>query len=306
MTLTEVRELLADLEISPRKALGQNFLIDQNIRHIILDEADVQADETVLEIGPGLGTMTEVLAKCAGRVVAIEKDRQLCRYLEAQFPRLELIKDDAVKVLRAANLSLGRGEPPARPRRRAPTDEPAARPYHTADKVGRLDLPDSFKVVANLPYNISTPVLEQLVEGRHQPRKMVLTLQREVVERLAALPRTKEYGALTLFTQLRYHVTIVHIVSATCFYPEPGVQSAVVALDRREPRVALVPGAPFHELVRQGFGQRRKMLRNHLTGFDNLDRAFAAAGVLLTARAEELSLDQWITVANAVSPKKSD
>jgi len=272
MTLTEVRELLADLEISPRKALGQNFLVDGNILNIILDEADVQSDETVLEIGPGLGTLTQALTECAGHVVAVEKDRQLCRYLRAQFPRLELIEDDAVKVLRA----------------------------------GKLRLPAAFKVVANLPYNISTPVLEQLIEGRHQPRKMVLTLQREVAERLAAKPRSKDYSALTLFTQLRYHVTLVHIVSASCFYPEPAVQSAVVALDRREPRVPLSPGAPFHDLVRQGFSQRRKMLRNHLTGFGELDRAFAAAGVPVTARAEELSLDQWITVANAVRPEKSD
>lgn len=272
MTLTEVRELLADLDVSPRKALGQNFLVDGNIRNIILDEADVQADETVLEIGPGLGTLTAALARCAGRVVAIEKDRHLCRYLQAQFPQIELIEGDAVEVLRA----------------------------------GKLRLPASFKVVANLPYNISTPVLEQLVEGRHQPRKLVLTLQREVAERLAATPRRKDYGALTLFTQLRYHVTIVHLVSASCFYPEPTVQSAVVALDRREPRVTLLPGAPFHELVRQGFGQRRKMLRNHLTGFDDLDRAFAAAGAPMTTRAEELSLDQWITVANVVRPEKSD
>jgi 16S rRNA (adenine1518-N6/adenine1519-N6)-dimethyltransferase len=272
MTLTEVRQLLADLEISPRKALGQNFLVDGNILNIILDEADVQSDETVLEIGPGLGTLTQALTECAGHVVAVEKDRQLCRYLRAQFPRLELIEDDAVKVLRA----------------------------------GKLRLPAAFKVVANLPYNISTPVLEQLIEGRHQPRKMVLTLQREVAERLAAKPRSKDYSALTLFTQLRYHVTLVHIVSASCFYPEPAVQSAVVALDRREPRVPLSPGAPFHDLVRQGFSQRRKMLRNHLTGFGELDRAFAAAGVPVTARAEELSLDQWITVANAVRPEKSD
>jgi 16S rRNA (adenine1518-N6/adenine1519-N6)-dimethyltransferase len=298
MTLSEVRQLLTDLEIRPRKALGQNFLVDGNILNIILDEADVQADETVLEIGPGLGTLTKALTECAGQVVAIEKDRQLCRYLRAQFPKVELIEDDAVKVLRAGKLGASKSPVGATFRSR-----PAGENQSIAGRSPLL--PESFKVVANLPYNISTPVLEQLVEGRHPPRKMVLTLQREVAERLAAKPRTKDYGALTLFTQLRYHVTIVHVVSARCFYPEPGVQSAVVALDRREPRVALWPGAPFHDLVRQGFSQRRKMLRNHLAGFGDLDRAFAAADAAATARAEELSLEQWITVANALRPRTS-
>jgi 16S rRNA (adenine1518-N6/adenine1519-N6)-dimethyltransferase len=259
MTLTEVRQTLAELDLRPSKALGQNFLIDGNMLNIILDEADIRSTETVLEIGPGLGVLTARLADVAGRLVAVEKDRRLAEHIRCRFPDVELIVGDAVKV----------------------------------------ELPACDKVVANLPYNISTPILERFVESEPRPRRMVLTLQREVAQRLAATPRHKDYGALTLFTQLWYHVTIVHVVSPHCFFPEPQVESAIVALDRREPRVKLLPGAPFHAIVRQGFNQRRKMLRKLVSG---ADAVLVSLGLPATARAEELSLEQWITLANARRP----
>ena len=266
MTLTEVRRRLSELDIRPSKALGQNFLVDSNILQIILREADIRADETVLEIGPGLGMVTEPLLDRAKQVVAIEKDARLCEYLRGNLPALELIEGDAVKVLDS-----------------------------------RFKIPGSgFKVVSNLPYSISTPILERLVEGELKPRRMVVTLQREVARRLAATPRTKEYGALTVFTQLRYHVTIAHMVSPRCFYPSPRVESAVAVLDRRDPRVELKLGAPFREIVRMGFGQRRKMLKKLLAGFRGVERAFAATALSSTARAEELSLEQWISLANEI------
>ena len=125
-------------------------------------------------------------------------------------------------------------------------------------------------------------------------------MRTSVAQRLAATPRHKDYGALTVFTQLRYHVTIAHIVSPQCFYPAPRVASAIVVLERRDPRVELQAGAPFHEIVRAGFSQRRKMLKKLLVKFGNADIAFATADISSTARAEELSLDQWVTLANAV------
>jgi 16S rRNA (adenine1518-N6/adenine1519-N6)-dimethyltransferase len=260
MTLTEVRRLLDELVIHPSKALGQNFLIDGNILQIILREADIRRDEIVLEIGPGLGILTEELLDHAKHVVAIEKDRRLCGYLRQRFPELDLIEGDAVEV----------------------------------------PLPRCDKVVANLPYNISTPILERFVEGEPKPRAIVVTLQREVAERLTAKPRTKEYGALTVFTQLYYHVTVAHIVSPKCFFPSPHVESAIVTLNRRDPRVKLEAGAAFHKIVRLGFNQRRKMLYKLLAEFDEVDAAFAAASVPPRTRAEELGLDQWIKLANAL------
>jgi 16S rRNA (adenine1518-N6/adenine1519-N6)-dimethyltransferase len=269
MTLTQVRKLLAEFDIRPSKALGQNFLIDGNILRILIEQADLRGDETVLEIGPGLGVVTVELVARAKRVVAIEKDRRLCQYLRDHVNGMELIEGDAVKVLEQPDFHV-------------------AMPY---------------KVVSNLPYSISTPILERLVERTDQPRAMVLTLQREVANRLAATPRHKDYGALTVFTQLWYHVTIAHIISPGCFYPAPHVDSAIVVLERRDPRVKLLPDAPFHDVVRAGFGQRRKMLHKLIAEFGDVNAAFAAASVASTARAEELAIDQWITLANSLRSK---
>ncbi len=254
MTVTQVRQVLEELNLRPSKALGQHFLVDGNILDIIVREADVRPDETVIEIGPGLGALTGRLVDRAARVIAVEKDRRLAEHIRRKFPEVELIVGDAVEV----------------------------------------ELPACDKVVANLPYSISTPILERFVEGEPKPRRMVLTLQREVALRLAAAPGHKEYGALTLFTQLGYHVTIVHVVSPHCFFPEPKVDSAIVALDRREPRVKLLPGAPFHDIVRRGFSQRRKMLGKLLADFGTVEAGIARR------RAEELSLEEWIRLANAL------
>ncbi len=268
MTLTEVRQVLAELDIRPSKALGQNFLIDGNILRILIEQADLRRDESALEIGPGLGVLTVELVARARRVVVIEKDPRLCQYLRGQLDGVELIEGDAVAVLERADF--------------------------------QIDAP--YKVVSNLPYNISTPILERLVEREDKPRAMVLTVQREVAHRLAATPRHKDYGALTVFTQLWYHVTIAHDISPRCFYPAPKVDSAIVVLERRDPRVKLGTGAPFHAVVRAGFGQRRKMLHKLLAPFGDADDAFAAASVASTARAEELALEQWIMLANALTP----
>ncbi len=269
MTLTEVRRLLATLEMRPSKALGQNFLIDGNILRILIEQADLRRDESVLEVGPGLGMLTVELVARAKRVVAIEKDRRLCQYLRGQVDGVELIEGDAVEVLDHADC--------------------------------HIDAP--YKVVSNLPYSISTPILERLVERERKPRAMILTVQREVAHRLAAAPRHKDYGALTVFTQLWFHVSIAHIISPRCFYPAPRVESAIVVLERRDPRVKLLAGAPFHEVVRAGFGQRRKMLHKLLVPFGDVDAAFAAASVAPTARAEELALEQWILLANSFRPE---
>ena len=269
MTLTEVRQLIAELDILPSKALGQNFLIDQNIRDIIIRHADIRHDETVIEIGPGLGAITGELFKQARRLIAIEKDGRLAAHLRRRFPDLELIHGDAVEILRDA-------------------------PF--------FPLPPSFKVVSNLPYSISTQILECFVEGANKPRAMVLTIQREVALRLAATPRHKDYSALTVFTQLYYHVTIVHVVSPHCFCPEPRVDSAIVVLERRDTRTKLEDGAPFHEIVRIGFSQRRKMLRKLIADYGDVAEGFRIAGISPTARAEELSIEQWIMLANTLKP----
>jgi 16S rRNA (adenine1518-N6/adenine1519-N6)-dimethyltransferase len=262
MTLTEVRQHLAALDLRPSKVLGQNFLTDGNILQISIRAADVRDDDVVLEIGPGLGALTEELVARAAHVFAIEKDPRLAAFVRSRFPQLTLIEGDATKV----------------------------------------PLPGCDKVVANLPYSVSTPVLERLVEGQDKPRRIVVMLQREVANRLVATPRHKDYSALTLFTQLHYHVTMAHVVSPRCFYPAPQVESAIVVLDLRATRTALAPGAPFHAMVRAGFNHRRKMLRKLLAEFGDAGAAFRSIGIDDTIRAEELSLEQWIALANCFAP----
>jgi 16S rRNA (adenine1518-N6/adenine1519-N6)-dimethyltransferase len=252
VTLTDLRQLLRQLDLRPRRTWGQNFLVDGNILRILLEQADVRADEVVLEVGPGLGVLTEPLLDRARRVVAIEKDRRLCAYLRERFPGLTLIEGDALQV----------------------------------------SLPSFDKLVANLPYSIATPLLERVVELPRPPRAAIVMLQREVAERLTARPRSKAYGALTVLTQFRYDAHIAHLVAPGCFYPPPAVESAVVVLLRRDPRVPLTPGAPLRDVVRAGFGHRRKMLGKLLRPFGTIPEPLASR------RAEELSVADWIELAN--------
>ncbi len=268
MTPTETRAAIEQLGLRPSRALGQNFLVDQNIARLIVGAAGLRDSDTVLEIGPGLGALTGLLLDRAGRVVAVEKDARLHEFLLGRFGKrrkLELVHADALDV------DVAQWAP--------------------------------FKVVANLPYSISTPLLTRLVESPARPSLMVLTVQREVGDRLAAAPRTKDYGALTLYTRLYYDVRRAHRVSPSCFLPAPEVGSAVMTL-RLAPHPLLEPEleAPFKQLVRTGFGQRRKMLRSILPKSelgdwvkpDALDAAMARLGLPMTARAEELSLAQWL------------
>ncbi len=267
MTLTEVQHTLRAIGLRPSRRMGQNFLIDGNILAIIIEQAQLTNQDHVLEIGAGLGVLTRALLQCSPHVVAIEKDKRLCAYLRQQLPALELIEGDAITLLDAG-----------------------------------LPLPDhETKVVANLPYAISTPVLERLVEGSRKPCRMVLLLQREVADRLAAQPRTKAYGALSLYTRLHYHPSLVHVVSARCFYPRPHVESAIVLLERRRSAITPPSDARFRELVRTGFSQRRKMLRKLLAGYGDIDGALRAVDASPNARAEELDLEQWVTVTSLLT-----
>lgn len=277
MTPNETRAALERLALQPSKAMGQNFLVDRNIAYLIVDAASLHDDDTVLEIGPGLGALTELLLEHVARVVAVEKDGRLCEFLRERFghrQKLQLVHSDALEFDFA----------PVAP----------------------------FKVVANLPYSVATPLLQRFVDSPARPQRMVLTVQREVADRLTAKPRTKDYGALTLFTQLYYEVRREHIISPRCFIPPPAVESAVVSL-RLAPHPLLEPDleAPFKDLVRAGFGQRRKMLRGVLPKLatsvsvtaEKLEVALKPLGILPTARGEELSLAQWLLLTRSlVSP----
>jgi 16S rRNA (adenine1518-N6/adenine1519-N6)-dimethyltransferase len=271
MKLSDIRATLQEIHVSPVKTLGQNFLHDQNLARWIVDQAQITSDDYVLEIGPGLGALTKLLLEKGARVLAIEKDTRLANFLRERFAddRLEILNIDALKF--------------------------DARILFAHRRV---------KLLGNLPYNISSALLFKFLAHPSPISLWLFTLQKEVAARLSAKPSTHDYGALTLRIQLRHHVKYLRSVSATVFLPRPEVDSAVVRILPRDPREL-----PPHdeelllELIRLGFSQRRKQLRKLLRErVDNWDTLARHLNIDLKARAEELSLLQWIGLVNFIAP----
>jgi 16S rRNA (adenine1518-N6/adenine1519-N6)-dimethyltransferase len=262
---------------SRRRALGQHFLRDAGIARAIVDLVAPTEKDLVVEIGPGEGALTHELARRAGRVTALEVDRELAARLRAR-PELA-----SVEVLDAD-----------------------ARTWD----YGALDRPEGGRVlvVGNLPYSVGKPILEALVEARTAIDEMALMLQKEVADRLAAPPGSKVYGALSVLTQLYCDVRLAIRVPPGAFRPPPKVDSAVVHLRvLRAPRVSLADERRFHVVVRAAFAQRRKMLANALAAGLSLDldtarEAAAAAGVDPRRRAETLTIDEFATLTSRLSP----
>jgi 16S rRNA (adenine1518-N6/adenine1519-N6)-dimethyltransferase len=252
-----------------RAAFGQHFLIDKNIVRKIVRLAQLQPGETVLEIGPGRGILTEALLEASGLVVAIELDAALCAHLRETIgarPNFQLIEGDALAFDYA-------------------------------------QVPSPFLVVANLPYYVSTPLLFRFLEQRRRIDRLVLMLQEEVAVRLAAAPGGKEYGALSIAAQLWCDVRVSFKVPASCFRPKPKVGSAVVALmPLAQPKVAVRDEKMFFKVVRGGFAHRRKALLNSLRdeGFEAAPTAAALekAGIDPRRRAETLSLTEFASLAD--------
>lgn len=258
------RHLLQRYGLHPKKGLGQNFLVDRAALQRIVAAADLQADDAVLEVGPGLGALTRLLATEAGRVVAVELDDRFIPVLREQLdgmPNVELIHGDILQLNPAALV----GGP--------------------------------FKVVANLPYYITAAVLRHLLESTPRPNQMVLTVQMEVAQRLTAEPG--DMSVLAISVQYYGQVRQIARIKAGSFYPRPKVDSAVVRVDLgREPTLTGVDEQYFFRVVRAGFSQKRKQLHNSLrTGLgipaESVEAALEAAGIDARRRAETLSLDEW-------------
>lgn len=271
LTPTETRELLARLGHTPKRFLGQNFLVDGNIVRKSIELAAVAPSDAVVEIGPGLGTLTGALLEAGAEVWAVERDRQLHAYLgedlAVRFPRtLHLTEGDAVE-LPLAGLPAGRA--------------------------------DAFKVVANLPYAISSPWMDAVLSGP-LPSRMVLMLQREAADRYAAVPGTRNYGAISIFLQAAYRIGPGHKVGANCFHPRPDVDSSLMNLVRREAPFVFTPLQK--SAVRRCFQQRRKQVGavlRELAGADHgaLMELLAGEGYSPTARAEAIPFAVWIRMA---------
>jgi 16S rRNA (adenine1518-N6/adenine1519-N6)-dimethyltransferase len=267
LTPSSTRELLAKLGHQPKHFLGQNFLVDGNIVRKSLELAGIAAGDTVVEIGPGLGTLTTALLEAGAEVWAVEKDRQLHAYLLETLvpahPRLHLLEGDAM-------------------------DHPLA--GLPADKS------DHFKIVANLPYAISTPWMDAVLSGP-LPERMVLMLQQEAAQRYVAAEGSKIFGAISIFLQSAYAVEPGHKVPASCFHPRPDIESVLLNLGRQPVPFVFPPAAKT--LIRACFQQRRKQLGSILRDKLPPEAAAAwfgrltAAGFSPQSRAEQVPVALW-------------
>lgn len=256
-----------------KKRLGQHFLIDKNIIEKIVAAGSVSEGDYVIEIGPGTGALTERLLRAGARVLAIELDAGLAAFLEEKFPGLEVVNRDALKISYAAL-----------------SKERAAK----------------FKVVSNLPYNISGPILAKFLLEREAFTGLVLMFQKEVAERLVAGPGTKAYGALSVFTQTFTDVKREFNVSRNLFTPRPKVDSSVVSMRiLSEPKVEIRDEAFFRTVVKAAFGSRRKTLSNALKSLglerDAISRALQEAGINPQRRGETLDPKEFGLLADALS-----
>ena len=259
-----------------KKSLGQNFLHDESIVKKIIGALNLRENETVVEIGPGTGALTETLLEQAGHVIAVEFDRDMIAVLTERFAaskNLELIKTDALNVDFAAIL-------------------PKALPIGTA------------KLVANLPYNISTPILQRLIDQRGTFSTIVLMFQREVVERITAKPGNKNRGFLSVLVENIFTTEYLFDVPPQAFQPVPKVWSGIVRLT---PKVSVFADFPvFRKIVSASFAHKRKTILNNLKPVvENAAAMLAASGIDPKRRAETLTLDEWKALAHTIIRSKN-
>ncbi|NLB69259.1 MAG: ribosomal RNA small subunit methyltransferase A [Lentisphaerae bacterium] len=270
----DVVALLETNEISPNKKLGQNFLIDRNILNLIVDSAALSGTEHVLEIGAGLGVLTEQLLEKAAHVTAIEKDSGLYTLLNRRWgnnPKLTLLHADALEADLNALIENG-----------------------------------ITKLVSNLPYSVGVRIVIDVASSATPPDTMVVLLQKEVGERFVAKPGTNDMGIVSVILQQLYDVKIIRNVKPSCFYPKPEVTSVIIRMNRHE-RFPLTLGKRqnLQKLVQEAFQQRRKQIVSSMRGAGNnvardadfIRSSLEKCGISATSRPEELSVEQWVKLS---------
>lgn len=269
-SIARLKELQEDFDFEFKKALGQNFLIDGNIIRKIAEESGITKDTTVMEIGPGIGTLTEELAKHAKKVIAFELDESL-----REIHKETLGEHDNVKVIYKDFMDA------------------------TEDEIKELT-GGAFKVCANLPYYVTTPILTFLLESKLDIDSITVMVQKEVAQRIVADEKSKDYGSISVFTRAYGDAHIAFNVSKDCFYPKPKVDSAVLYIEKKKKDLA--NEELFLKIIRAAFMKRRKTLANALfnseVGIDKKDTvaALKAIGKGENARAEELSFDDFVSI----------
>jgi len=261
-TPIKTKEVIEKYSFYFKKNFGQNFLIDQNVLSNIVSAAEIDKDDFVLEIGPGIGSLTQFLADSAKKVCAIEIDKNLIPILEdtlSDYDNIDVINEDVLKVdLNKVIAEKGEG-------RKA-------------------------KLCANLPYYITTPIIMELLEKRANIESMTVMVQKEVADRMQAKPATKDYGALTVAVAFYCDAHTDFIVPPNCFMPKPNVDSAVITLKIKDEKIAVKDENLMFEIVKCAFGQRRKTLLNGLNNLGN----FGLSKEELTSSIEEMELDSRV------------
>lgn len=282
-TPIRTKAILEKYGFSFKKSLGQNFLIDTNILNRIVDHAELKEDSGVIEIGPGIGALTEQLAKRAKKVVAFEIDQRLLPILKETlepYPHVKVIHNDILK----ANVN----------------------DVIEQEFEGYSDL----MVVANLPYYVTTPIIMKLLEDQLPLRGIVVMLQKEVADRISASPGTKEYGSLSIAIQYYTKAETVMTVPRTVFVPQPNVDSAIIRLTKREKPAAEVQNETFFfEIVRASFAQRRKTILNNLTNNlprgkelkEQIEQALLHADIQPQRRGETLSIEEFARLSDKLN-----
>jgi len=278
VSLSQIRDLMCRYEFFPRKKWGQNFLIDGNILNKIVSSCDLNQDNYVIEIGPGLGALTMKLAKTSRGVLAIEIDRDLQVMLQevlAGYNNVRLLFANILEVNLEEELIKAFALPTVQP----------------------------YQVCANIPYNITTPIIFYLLEKCSHLQSATLMMQKEVAQRIMASPGGKDYGLLTLTTSYYASSELLMNVSRNCFYPRPEVDSAVLRITPRREKIKVNDELVFKNLLRASFQKRRKTILNIYTEFSGQDKnqiqgLLQQWGISPQARPENLSLDDFVLLAN--------
>lgn len=283
-TPVRTKDILKKYGFSFKKSLGQNFLIDTNILKKIVSFANLEENSGAIEIGPGIGALTEQLARTSKKVVAFEIDQRLLPILNdtlSPYPNVKIIHNDVLE---------------------ADVAEVISEEFEDINDI---------MVVANLPYYVTTPIIMKLLEEHLPIRGIVCMLQKEVADRISAKPGTKDYGSLSIAVQYYTEAETVMIVPKTVFVPQPNVDSAVIRLTKRErPAVTVIDETFFFQVTRASFAQRRKTLLNNLTSQlpdgkqkkEDILQALSASGIDPARRGETLSLEEFGLLSNELYP----
>jgi len=273
-------------KIKPIKHLGQNFLIDKNTVRKVIKTADLKPEDIILEIGPGLGALTQELAKKAKKIIAVEKDARMCQALKEQlkdFDNIEIINQDILKFqIQNSKLQINskfKRNPPGSP----------------------LRVQQNYKIISNLPFYITAPVIRKFLESENPPQEMVLIIQKEVARRISAQP--PKMSILAISVQFYAEAKIVSYISKKSFNPQPKVDAAIIKIKPEKKYQA--SSTKFFKIVKAGFSQPRKQLANNLSKELKLDKqklssSLLKMGINPSQRAESLSIQDWISLSNNI------